>query len=126
MQLISHSTRAYLHNAKGLKGFLVHGIPELILKAPEEVHEWQIVNVEELVQRVKACKTREDGFEILRKGYPRMYIYVMTRIGMLDKVKEYREECKKLENAEATQYSYYIHGWFLVWLEEQRAAGKIK
>ena len=22
-------------------------------------------------------------------------------------------------------YSYFIHGWFLVWLDEQRAAGKI-
>ena len=51
---------------------------------------------------MKACKTREDSFKILREGYPRMYIYVMTRIGMLEKVKEYREECKKLENAEAT------------------------
>ena len=119
LQTISHSTRAYLYNAKGLKGFLVNGIPELIRKAPEVVHEWQIVNVEELVKRVQACKSREESFEILRKGYPRMYIYVMTRIGMHDKVKEYREECKKLENAEeATQYSYYIHGWFLVWLEE--------
>ena len=35
MQTISHSTRAYITNAEGLKGFLVFGIPELVLKAPE-------------------------------------------------------------------------------------------
>ena len=55
-----------------------------------------------------------------------MYIYVMTRIGRLDKVKEYREWCKSQEYEQAGMYSYYVHGWFLVWLDEQRAAGKLR
>ena len=54
-----------------------------------------------------------------------MYIYVMTELGELDKVKAYREKCNQF-NIHDQDYFYYVHGWFLVWLEEQRAAGKIK
>ena len=68
--------------------------------------------------------------KVLERGYPRMYIYVMTQLGELEVVKAYREKCKRFKYKYAdsldTNYSYYVHGWFLVWLEEQRAAGKIK
>ena len=47
-----------------------------------------------------------------------MYIYVMTQLGKHDKVQEYREKCKEKEYGDDIEYSYFIHGWFLVWLEE--------
>ena len=54
-----------------------------------------------------------------------MYIYVMTELGELDKVQAYRDKCES-GHGYTEKNSQYIHGWFLVWLEEQRAAGKIK
>ena len=126
-QKISHSTRAYITNARGLKGFLQeYTIAQLLVKAPQEVHQWQIINIKEVQRQMSWCETEEERLTILRKGYPRMYIYVMTYIGRLEKVKEYRNECKKLECGSMADYSYYVHGWFLVWLDEQRAAGKLR
>ena len=59
MQTISHSTRAYITNAEGLKGFLVYGIPELVLKAPEEAHQWQSIDIQKLCRELTDCKARE-------------------------------------------------------------------
>ena len=126
-QKISHSTRAYITNAQGLKGFLQeYTIAQLLVKAPQEVHQWQIINIREVQRQMSWCETDEERLTLLREGYPRMYIYVMTYIGRLEKVKEYRNECKKLECGGIADYSYYVHGWFLVWLDEQRAAGKLR
>ena len=47
-----------------------------------------------------------------------MFIHVLTRMGKLAKVDEYREWCKKQENGDLEKFSYYIHGWFLIWLDE--------
>ena len=33
--------------------------------------------------------------------------------------------CKKLEN-DYNNYSLYVHGWWLIWLAQQRQAGKLK
>ena len=49
------------------------------------------------MQEVKACDTREQKLTILERGYPRMYIYVMTQLGELEVVKAYREKCKRFK-----------------------------
>ena len=72
---------------------MVHlDIPLIIRSAPEEVHKWQIVDVEKLVRKFQKHGAGK-LYKMLEIGYPRMYIHVMTQIGMHDKVKEYREEC---------------------------------
>ena len=68
-------------------------IPLIIRSAPEEVHRWQIIDVEKLVQEFEKHGAKK-LYLMLEIGYPRMYIYVMTQLGMHDKVKEYREKCK--------------------------------
>ena len=43
---------------------------------------------------------------------------------MDNELTRYMEECKKYENSN-NNYSTYVHGYFLPWLQQQRDAGNI-
>ena len=44
---------------------------------------------------------------------------------MLDELKQYQQRYKIYED-DPNYYSMYVHGYFIPWLERQRAAGKLK
>ena len=60
-------------------------IPLIIRNAPEVVSKWQLLDVEELADEVKDYEIGKI-YDMLETGYPRLYIYVMTQLGMNDKV----------------------------------------
>ena len=65
------------------------------------------------------------GLVYLRDCYPTLYVFVLEHFKMQDKAEEYMSECKKYEN-EAQNYTLYIFGYWLPWLNQQRRAGKLK
>ena len=60
-------------------------IPLIIRNAPEVVSKWQLLDVEELADEVEDYDAGKI-YDMLEIGYPRLYIYVMTQLGMHDKV----------------------------------------
>ena len=53
-----------------------------------------------------------------------MFIFVLKNIGKDFEVKSYMDECKALEQ-DPEQFTTYIHGYWVPWLQEQRMTGKI-
>ena len=43
---------------------------------------------------------------------------------MKDEINKYMEKCKAYEN-DVENFSLYIHGFLLIWLRQQREAGKL-
>ena len=43
---------------------------------------------------------------------------------MTDKIEQYMAKCKAYEN-DKENYSLYVHGYLLIWLHQQRQAGKL-
>ena len=60
----------------------------------------------------------------LEQYYPCLYIYVIRKRGMDNELDRYMQECKKYENSNYN-YSMYVHGYFIPWLQQQRETGNI-
>ena len=62
--------------------------------------------------------------EHLSEAYPSLYILILEHFKMPERVESYMAKCKEYEDS-AEKYSHYIHGYFLVWLDQQRREGKL-
>ena len=62
--------------------------------------EWQVVNLDSLSDELVPIETLNERFTYLSKRYPCLYIFLMTLLGMKDRVHAYTEDCKKYENDE--------------------------
>ena len=61
----------------------------------------------------------------LSDEYPRLYLFILEYYNMNDRIDQYMAKCKAYEN-DHYKYSLYVHGYFLVWLDQQRREGKLK
>ena len=127
LQSLSHSTRAYLHNAGGLPGFLQHEpIVKIIIREGLylDISRYQDCSSlrQQLNQRRK--ETLDERLQFLKQNYPATAIKILRHLDRHQEAKDYMDLCKKLRGIESN-FSQYVHGYFLPWLDQQRAEGKI-
>ena len=60
----------------------------------------------------------------LKEFFPSTAIYVLRRYKQTEKIDEYMNQCKVCE-LDPYKYNYYVHGYFIPWLEKQKMDGKI-
>ena len=63
--------------------------------------------------------------QYLMAHFPCLCIHVMKKNGMKRELEKYMEDCKAKEDGEIGQYSLYVHGYWLPWLEMEREAGNL-
>ena len=57
--------------------------------------------------------------DYLSEAYPRLYLLILDHFDMTDRIEQYMAKCKAYEK-DPYKYSLYVHGYFLVWLDQQR------
>ena len=76
-------------------------------------------------EELKESKSRDEELTILRKKYTCLYVFALRSLGKEDELEDFTNMCKKYKKGKAENYSIYIHGYLLPWLEEQRATGQL-
>ena len=62
--------------------------------------------------------------DFLSCTYPSLFIFMLEKFEMTDMIEQYMSKCKKHEN-NPEKFSLYVHGYFLVWLDQQRQQGNL-
>ena len=57
--------------------------------------------------------------EYLSDEYPSLFVFILEQFEMRDRIEKYMAMCKTYEN-DPEKYTMYIHGYFLIWLHQQR------
>ena len=84
---MSHSTRAYLVNANGLKGFLKPGPIFLLRKLEQsneltEVTKYQHIEIQAVILSLETeMNNSEDRLDFLSKEYPCLFIDILKKRG---------------------------------------------
>ena len=81
--------------------------------------------LDKLENELKKVKIYEEQLIYLSEFYPSLYIFVLRRLNWTAKLEEYMLICRKCMN-DPEKYHYHVHGFFIPWLDEQRALGKLK
>ena len=63
--------------------------------------------------------------DILGNEYPSLFIFILESFDMTERIDQYSIKCKACEE-DRYKYSVYLHGYFYVWLDQQRKDGKLK
>ena len=90
LQHLSHGSRAYIHNAGGLKGFLIEFNLIDFLKNSEKVsNKWQNVDFRVLRQLLDQEDSVVKKLEFLKGDYPEICIATLEFLGLDEDLKEY-------------------------------------
>lgn len=127
MQVLSHSTRAYIVNANYLRGFLIGSkILFLIRKHFEVCSKWQLIDLENIRNQLKHYQyTEEQRLEMLKKECPFLYVVVYAMQDKENQIMQCIREFAKF-NDNIGNYTLYVHGYFLPWLMIQRDQGNFR
>ena len=146
MQCLSYGTRAYTINADGLSGFVLKfEIIRHLRRADkagqlQDARKYQVIDLytvesklenfaskeEKIVEGNKVMHTPlQQKMNYLSEEYPRLFINILEFFDMTDRIEQYMTMCKSYEN-DPYRFSLYLHGYFLVWLDQQRKEGKLK
>ena len=130
LQTISHATRAYIYHENGLPGFIFRFDIIKILKSADEkgqlkdAREWQEFDLD-LLREELAVLNRPQKMRCLSQYYPSLYRYMLTHFEQNELLGQYTKECQSfIEHPQ--KFCYYIHGYFVPLIQQQREAGKIK
>ena len=96
-----------------------------IVNEEEEITRYQYLSIAKVKEELKKESTDTQKLKHLESNYPCLYIAVLKKIGRHDKVEAFMHKCKRYEN-DCKNYSWYVHGYWLPWLDYQREAGKLK
>ena len=67
----------------------------------------------------------QQKMDFLGNEYPSLFIFILESFDKTERIEQYMNKCKAYEE-DRYQYSLYVHGYFLVWLDQQRKEGKLK
>lgn len=103
MQTISHSTRAYIWNADGMRGFLCKA--EIIKMLAdfdkngelENVKKLQVLDLDTIDDELRVLQSFGERMIHLSKFYPCLYIFVLKYFDKTDRLEQYMLECKNFE-----------------------------
>ena len=63
--------------------------------------------------------------DFLGNEYPSLFIFILASFDKTERIEKYMNKCKTYEE-DRYKYSLYVHGYFLVWLDQQREECKLK
>ena len=65
-------------------------------------------------------KTKQEKFNYLGEQYPCLLIFLLKKMGEKQLLENYMSHCKSYESDidDYENYSLYVHGYFLPWLQE--------
>ena len=69
-----------------------------------------------VIRKLETLSTTKLKIYYLQHRYPSIAIFVMKKADMKNALAEYTAKCKSFENDWAN-YSYYVHGYFIQWLQ---------
>ena len=123
---LSHQTRAYLHNEGGLQGFLVQEplVQIIIREGLDKVQQWQNCRNLRKDLNLRRKLTLEGRIDFLKQNYPAAALMVLQCLDKEIEAEVYMKNCKKAER-DVRNYSYYVHGYLLPWLQKQRSEGNL-
>ena len=135
MQRLSHGTRAYLVNTDGFpfpKFVSNFEIMPFLKKADEagqlkHAGKYQVIDlniVESKLEKIGPLPLSQK-MDILGNEYPSLFIFILESFDKTERIEQYMKKCKAYEE-DRYKYSLYVHGYFLVWLDQQRKEGKLK
>ena len=58
--------------------------------------------------------------------YPCVFIYILEKMGRRLELLSYLDRCYRLEQGDPASYWMYVHGFWLTYLQKERAKGKMK
>ena len=131
MQTLSHSTRAFIFNAQGLKSFFTElDLSRILQEAYEsdqlvKAMKYQPFDHNELQQALTEQATTAQKLRYLSQTYPNIYKFVLINLKQTEELEEYEKKCMTCLNR-PEKYHLYIHGYFLPWLDQQRMEGGLK
>ena len=138
MQCLSHGTRAYIVNADGLPGFVLKfDIIPFLREADEagqleNAKKYQVIDLSTVESELEKFAWYEEKIvegeqinltnikkkmDFLSEEYPSLFIFILEFFDMTDKIEQYMNKCKTYEE-DPYKYSLYVHGYFLVWLDQ--------
>ena len=62
---------------------------------------------------------------MLRHKYPSLNLFVLKNLERPAEIRQYTEKCKTYQD-NRDKYFFYIHGYWLPWLEQQRRDNRLK
>ena len=62
----------------------------------------------------------EEQLTYLGDFYPGLYVFVQRSLNHYARIEEYMLKCRKSIN-DPEKYDYHVYGFFIPWLDEQRA-----
>ena len=130
MQTLSHSTRAFIFNAQGLKSFFTElDLSRILQEAYEsdqlvKAMKYQPFDHNELQQALTEQATTARKLRYLSQTYPHIYRFVLVHLNQTEALEKYEKKCMTYLNR-PKKYYLYIHGYFLPWLDQQRMEAKL-
>ena len=130
LQLLCHSSRAYIVEQEGLPGFLVHKPSPLTwfiqLKAEgdlqEKVTAHKIEFPEIFLKTLDAMENNEEREVYLKEHHPILFIEALKATERDDELQEF---CKGLRN-DYEHYTFYVEHYLLPKFESLRRDGRLK
>ena len=72
-------------------------------------------------------KTNNERVDYLSERYPCLYIFVLQKRGMDERLRAYDEMCQSYEyDKDPSKYSLYLHGHWLPYLQRLEEEGVLK
>ena len=121
MWRLNRKTKEYFIKANHLEGSLVKGAFQILKEAEasgdlQMVTRYQHAEYRTVMGALKKIGDSEKRIEFLSQEYPGLYLYVMKERGMHKEVNDYMEKCKLLKDS-YEKYSFFVHGYFLPYLQ---------
>ena len=131
LQILSHSTRAFIFNADGLPGFVQRfEISEILLDADNQnqlefAKKWQEIDLVKVKVELEKIKSKQ-RLTYLIQHYPSLSSFILMRLDRCNRLDERRLECKGyINHHNQNKYTQYIHNYLIPWFDQQRAEKKI-
>ena len=84
-----------------------------------------MIDLEKVGVQLGELETLGQKMTYLSQHYPCIYLLVLKYLKKEKRIEKYLQHCKSFEN-DCEKFSLYINGYWLPWLEQQRAQGKLQ
>ena len=85
---------------------------------------YQEIDLGSIGEELNKYSNQKEKLEYLSHSYPCLYIFILKELNFTEKLEHYKLKCKGLEEVNH-QYSLYVHGFLIPYLEELREGGKL-
>ena len=74
--------------------------------------------MQKLLEMLECMKTNKERADYLRERYPCLYIFMLQKRGLDERLEAYDERCKSYEkDKDPNMYSLYVYGYWLPYLQ---------